>query len=123
MNRERFEVITSAFPSARVLVVGDIYLDQTNFGRITEMSLEAPVPIFEMARQYHNPGAAGNVAANLAAMGATVYLAGIVGDDINAGILRKELDDRGIDHSGIVVDANKPRNTYGNFRAGGGYLS
>jgi len=119
MNRERFEVITSAFPSARVLVVGDIYLDQTNFGRITEMSLEAPVPIFEMARQYHNPGAAGNVAANLAAMGATVYLAGIVGDDINAGILRKELDDRGIDHSGIVVDANNPTNTYGKFRAGG----
>lgn len=119
MNKERFEAIIGAFSSSSVMVVGDIYLDQTNFGRITEMSLEAPIPIFEMSRQYHNPGAAGNVAANLAAMGATVYLAGIVGDDTNAGVLRKELDDRGIGHSGLVVDPSNPTNTYGKFRAGG----
>lgn len=119
MIRERFDTLSAAYSSAKVMVVGDIYLDQTNFGQITEMSLEAPIPVFEMSHQHHNPGAAGNVAANLAAMGAQVYLVGIVGADSNAEILRKELDARGIDHSGIVVDPDNPTNTYGKFRAGG----
>ncbi|MFP6581533.1 MAG: PfkB family carbohydrate kinase [Candidatus Hydrogenedentota bacterium] len=116
---ERFNTITAEFPDKKVMVVGDIYLDETNFGRISEMSLEAPIPVFEKTRQYHNPGAAGNVAANLASMGGQVWLVGVVGEDVNAGILRKELDARGIDYSSIVVDADNPTNTYGKFRAGG----
>ena len=52
-------------------------------------------------------------------MGASVSLVGVVGDDTNAGILRRKLDHFGIDHSGIVVDPTSQTNTYGKFRAGG----
>ena len=119
ITRKRFDQIIAQFKDKRILVVGDIYLDETNFGRITEMSLEAPIPVFEKTRQYHNPGAAGNVAANIAAMGGQASLVGIVGADTNADILRRELDPRGIDGSGIVVDPDNPTNTYGKYRAGG----
>jgi len=120
MNKDRFDTLTNSFSKARVMVVGDIYLDETNFGVITEMSLEAPIPVFELQRRYHNPGAAGNVATNLAAMGAQrVEMVGIVGQDVNADIVKKEFKDRNVSISGLVVDPDSPTNTYGKFRAGG----
>ena len=47
ITADRFRTITAGFPNQNIMVVGDIYLDETNFGRITEMSLEAPIPVFE----------------------------------------------------------------------------
>lgn len=120
MSQERFETLCNSFSDARVMVVGDIYLDETHFGAMTEMSLEAPVPVFELQRRTHNPGAAGNVATNLAAMGAKrIEMVGIVGSDPNADIVRREFEARGVSLSGLVVDSDSPTSTYGKFRAGG----
>jgi D-beta-D-heptose 7-phosphate kinase/D-beta-D-heptose 1-phosphate adenosyltransferase len=118
MNIERLEAILGQFVNHRVLVVGDVYLDAMHSGRITEMSLEAPIPVFENAHTSYNPGAAGNVAANISAMGATSLLCGVIGNDANAGILVEECTKRGIDTKGLIGTDSQPTNTYGKFRAG-----
>ncbi|NIA12606.1 MAG: adenylyltransferase/cytidyltransferase family protein [Nitrospiraceae bacterium] len=119
MNTERQQELLAQFANKRVLVVGDIYLDENVYGSVTEVSLEAPIPIFEVLERRHNPGAAGNAACNVAAMGAATYMIGVVGDDPNADIVRKEFAVRNVDTSGIVADPERPTNTYGKLRAGG----
>ncbi len=115
----KYSELLARFDKARVLVVGDIYLDENVFGTVTEVSLEAPIPVYEVHEKRHNPGAAGNAACNVAALGATTYMVGYVGDDINAGIVREEFAKRNVDTSGLVVDPDRATNTYGKLRAGG----
>ena len=119
MDHEHYCDLLSRFDQFGVMAVGDIYLDEDVFGVVTGISLEAPIPIFEVHNRRHNPGAAGNAACNVAALGAKTYMVGVVGDDPNAGIVRKEFALRNVDTSGIVVDPQRPTNTYGKLRAGG----
>ena len=86
----RYEALIRRFGGYRVLVVGDVYLDENVDGVVTGVSLEAPIAVYEVQRKRHNPGAAGNAACNLAALGAKTYMVGVVGDDVNADIVRKE---------------------------------
>jgi D-beta-D-heptose 7-phosphate kinase/D-beta-D-heptose 1-phosphate adenosyltransferase len=92
------------FGQLRVVVVGDVMLDRYVIGRVRRISPEAPVPVVEVDRTVHRPGGAGNVAVNLMRLGAKVALIGLVGDDGEAGILRKVLAERGLgDDSAIVT--------------------
>ena len=119
MIAEHLQSLFPHFEKARVLVVGDVYLDDVSLGRMTGISLEAPVPIFELDERRYNPGAAGNVACNLAALGARTAIVGVVGADTNSDILREEFRKRGIETTGLVVDAARPTNVYGKLRAYG----
>ena len=69
------------FAKARVLVVGDVMLDRYWFGEVSRISPEAPVPVVRVERTEERPGGAANVARNAAALGATVGLLSVVGDD------------------------------------------
>ncbi|MFP4502282.1 MAG: D-glycero-beta-D-manno-heptose 1-phosphate adenylyltransferase [Candidatus Hydrogenedentota bacterium] len=119
MDTERLRAIVSRFGEVRVMEVGDIYLDELVEGRVTEISLEAPIPVFEVARRKHNPGAAGNAACNAASLGAQVFMVGVIGEDANAGTVRHEFEVRGVDTSYIVTDGQRLTSTYGKLRAGG----
>lgn len=119
MNVERYHELMSRFSEKRVMVVGDIYLDENVFGVVNGVSLEAPIPIFEVRERRHNPGAAGNAACNAAALGARTCMVGVVGADPNADIVRHEFAVRNVDTSGIVVDPGRATNTYGKLKAGG----
>ena len=119
MSTQHLRDLLDKFEHARVLVVGDIYLDENVFGSVTEVSLEAPIPILEVRTRKYNPGAAGNAACNVAALGATTYMIGVVGDDVNADIVRKEFHVRNVDTSHLVVSPGTQTNTYGKLRAGG----
>jgi D-beta-D-heptose 7-phosphate kinase/D-beta-D-heptose 1-phosphate adenosyltransferase len=119
MDLERYRDLLSRFEKARVLVVGDIYLDENVYGVVTGVSLEAPIPIYEVHRRKYNPGAAGNAACNVAALGAKTYMVGYVGQDTNADIVRREFEVRNVDTSGLVVHPTRATNTYGKLRAGG----
>jgi rfaE bifunctional protein kinase chain/domain len=66
---------------ARVLVVGDVMLDQYWFGEVSRISPEAPVPVVRIGRMEERPGGAANVARNAAALGAQVDLLAVVGED------------------------------------------
>ena len=119
MDREYYSNLLKKFFDVRVMAVGDIYLDENVFGKITEVSLEAPIPVFEVLERRHNPGAAGNAACNAASLGGKVTMVGVVGDDPNAGIVKHEFALRNVDTSGIVTDPARPTNTYGKLKAGG----
>ncbi len=69
------------FAKIRVLVVGDIMLDRFEYGRVERISPEAPVPVFKFAYEKKMLGGAGNVAANLAALGCKAIFIGAVGQD------------------------------------------
>lgn len=117
MTPARLQELFAKFDQKRVVVIGDIYLDEIVRGLMVGTSLESPVPILEIAERRYNPGAAGNAACNVAALGAHTTMVGVVGADTNADILRAEFKRLGVDASGLVVDAARPTNTYGKMSA------
>ena len=90
------------FDSARVLVVGDVMLDRYWQGGTSRISPEAPVPVVRVNGREDSPGGAGNVALNIAALGAAATLVGLVGED-EPGI---ELESR-LGAAGVLCDFEK----------------
>ena len=88
----------SAFAGTRVLVIGDLMLDQFIYGKVERISPEAPVPIFKVEREKHMLGGAGNVVANLCALGCEVSFVGIVGKDANGREIARLLSECGAQH-------------------------
>ncbi len=82
----------------RVLVVGDVMLDEYWFGAVNRISPEAPVPIVKISQSDERPGGAANVARNVVALGAQATLLSVVGVDEAAVRLRNVLDAHGIRH-------------------------
>ncbi|MFN2411266.1 MAG: D-glycero-beta-D-manno-heptose-7-phosphate kinase, partial [Halomonas sp.] len=85
------KVDLNALEYARVLVVGDVMLDRYWHGGTSRISPEAPVPVVRVEDADDRPGGAANVALNIAALGAQVGLAGLVGTDENAELLSRQL--------------------------------
>ncbi|MCS6802619.1 MAG: D-glycero-beta-D-manno-heptose-7-phosphate kinase [Chloroflexota bacterium] len=100
--------LVDRFVGRRVLVVGDVMLDEYLRGTVRRISPEAPVPVVEVRERFCLAGGAGNVAMNLRALGAEVVIAGIVGADEFGRELRRLLDEAGVDCSGIVTSAERP---------------
>jgi len=100
--------IISSFATKHILVVGDFMLDRYDFGRVTRISPEAPVPVFEYESSEFKAGGAGNTAMNLAALGAKVSVYGIVGPDENAEILKSLFTQHNINYQGLIVDSSRP---------------
>jgi D-beta-D-heptose 7-phosphate kinase/D-beta-D-heptose 1-phosphate adenosyltransferase len=92
----------------RVLVVGDVMLDRYVWGDAERISQEAPVILLHADRREERLGGASSVATLLRALGARVYLAGVVGNDGDGGRIRQLLADLGIDHEGVITDAERP---------------
>ncbi len=92
MKQETFEKIAAA----RVLVAGDLMLDRYWHGATERISPEAPVPVVHVREEEGRPGGAGNVALNLAVLGARVTLLGVTGEDEAAGRLERALTEAGV---------------------------
>lgn len=84
------------FESARVLVAGDVMLDRYWHGSTSRISPEAPVPVVRVEEAEERPGGAGNVALNIAALGAQVSLLAVTGGDDAARALAAQLDAAGV---------------------------
>src|SRR3982751_3972481 len=69
------------FSHLKALVIGDLMLDHFLWGTVSRISPEAPVPVVDVTRETEMPGGAGNVALNMAALGAEIFVAGIIGQD------------------------------------------
>ena len=76
------------FAGVRALVVGDLMLDCFSFGRVSRISPEAPVPVLKVMQESRTLGGGGNVAANIAALGAEAVLVGAVGTDAHGRMFR-----------------------------------
>jgi D-glycero-beta-D-manno-heptose-7-phosphate kinase len=92
----------------RVLVVGDVILDEYLTGWANRLSREAPIPVLEFERREYIPGGAANPAANIAALGSRAIQVGVVGADPDAATLHETLQARGIDAAGLVRDPSRP---------------
>ena len=79
------------FNGVRVLVVGDVMLDRYWSGDTSRVSPEAPIPIVHVREQHDRAGGAGNVALNVAALGATASILGLIGKDKDGDLLEKKL--------------------------------
>ncbi|MBB6052951.1 bifunctional heptose 7-phosphate kinase/heptose 1-phosphate adenyltransferase [Armatimonas rosea] len=108
MMRDELLTILENFPGKRVLVVGDLMADEHIWGHVNRISPEAPVPIVEVERETFVPGGAANTAAQLVAFEATVFVAGVVGDDAAGGKLREALTTLGADVRAVVTATDRP---------------
>ena len=110
VSTSRLQGIIRGFRGLEIGVLGDLMLDELLRGDATRISPEAPVPVVrienESAREGF-PGGAGNVAANLAALGGRAVLFGVIGDDAPGRKLRALLGERGIDASGVTEEPRR----------------
>ncbi|MEO6835090.1 MAG: D-glycero-beta-D-manno-heptose-7-phosphate kinase [Candidatus Tumulicola sp.] len=92
----------------KILVVGDVMIDEWIWGTVTRISPEAPVPVVAVSDHSFTLGGAGNVANNLRALGADVSLAGTVGNDAFAQQVRDMLRGEQVDDGGVFTLADRP---------------
>jgi ADP-heptose synthase, bifunctional sugar kinase/adenylyltransferase len=96
------------FSQARVLVVGDLTLDEFLTGQVERLSREAPVLILRHEHTRQIPGGGANAVYNLAKLGASVKVVGLVGNDDQGIALCRIFEQSGIDIRGIFIDPNRP---------------
>jgi len=108
LTQDRARALSTTFERKRIIVLGDLMLDEFIWGRVRRISPEAPVPVVDVERQTRAIGGAGNVVSNLVALGAVALPLGVVGDDDDATRLRKILGEFGADTGGIIVDPSRP---------------
>jgi rfaE bifunctional protein kinase chain/domain len=100
--------IVSHFEGKKVLVLGDVMLDEYIVGQVTRISPEAPVPVVAQRKVYYSSGGAANVAMNISSLGGKAYLVGLVGDDREGEQLKHTFVNNGINIEGLMVDSQRP---------------
>lgn len=100
--------LLECFSQARVLVVGDLTLDEFITGQVERISREAPVLILRHETTRQLPGGGANAAYNLAKLGAQVKVVGLFGQDDQGRSLHQIFDAAGIDTQGILIDPDRP---------------
>src|SRR5580693_9016118 len=96
-----------ALRGRRIGVVGDFMLDRYLWGSAARLSPEAPVPVVDFANESQVLGGAGNVAMNLAVLGATVFPFGVVGEDEDGRAIRSCVSAAGMAGKGVLADASR----------------
>ena len=100
----KFRRLLDSFVGKRILVVGDMMLDEYVVGKATRISPEAPVMVVRQHRTYSVPGGAANVAKNIEAMGGRATVVGVVGEDSAGRELQKSLGEHGV----LIPDPDRP---------------
>lgn len=100
--------LISSFDGRRVLVLGDVMLDEYLTGEVRRISPEAPVPVVDVSGRLHLPGGAANVASNIASLSGSPILLGIVGNDESANHLRSALKSNQVSTDSLSVIDGRP---------------
>ncbi len=96
------------FAGKKILVIGDVMLDEYLWGQVERISPEAPVPLIDVEKETVGVGGAANVSANILSMGGQPILAGVVGDDQAGETMKTLLIEMGIDNNGIFSCRDRP---------------
>ena len=107
VSERRLRTLLGRFARVRVLVVGDLMLDQFVFGRVERISPEAPVPVVHVGREELRPGGAGNVVSNVRTLGGRASVCGLVGRDPAGDRLREVLAATGAATAGILASRHR----------------
>ncbi len=108
LSTARVRQILDNATRVRVLVVGDVMLDQFIWGNVARISPEAPVPVVDFTSESFMPGGAANVARNLTALNVPAELFGAVGRDPSARQLKRLLNEHRIGCEGLIASASRP---------------
>ncbi len=100
-------ILNKGQPNSKILVIGDLMIDHYIFGQSSRLSPEAPVPILLVQRETSTLGGAANVAQNLIAYKAEVFVCGIVGNDESGKKLLQMLKEGSIDAGFTYIDNNR----------------
>jgi D-beta-D-heptose 7-phosphate kinase/D-beta-D-heptose 1-phosphate adenosyltransferase len=106
-ERKKLESILKSFPKVKLLVVGDIMMDRSVWGKVSRISPEAPVPVVIAEIEDFNLGGAANVAHNIRSLGGAVSLCGLVGDDENGRKIYRRIVERGIQAQGVFFEQGR----------------
>jgi rfaE bifunctional protein kinase chain/domain len=120
IKEQRLRDILSNIKSKRICVFGDFYLDRYSIGIMEAISREAPIPIIRLKHvnsTMFTPGGAGNVALNLADLGACVCVAGIRGHDTFGNELESRLNEKQIDTKNLIVAEDRVTGAFEKFYA------
>jgi D-beta-D-heptose 7-phosphate kinase/D-beta-D-heptose 1-phosphate adenosyltransferase len=104
-----FEKRLSDLSKQTILCIGDVMLDEFIYGDVSRISPEAPAPVIAVAREHVIVGGAGNVARNIASLGARCHFVGVIGDDLAGKTLKAsfgEAQRKIVPH--LVVDSSRP---------------
>ncbi len=104
LSRERVKSLLSTIAEKRVLVVGDVMLDEFIWGTVRRISPEAPVPVVDVRRESYILGGAGNAAANIRALGGVPVLLGVIGMDAGAARIQELVREMSIEGSALIPD-------------------
>ena len=111
MNKEQIEKIFEGLKQLRVLVIGDVMLDNYWWGHVERISPEAPVPVVALDKRDSRLGGAANVALNCVRLGAKVSLASVTGNDAEGEQLVKMANSEGIDTGLVLKSKLRPTTT------------
>lgn len=98
----------SKFDNRRIMVIGDMMIDEYVWGGVERISPEAPVQVVSVEKEDYTLGGAGNVVNNLAALGAEVLPVGVIGDGGMGGLLIERFRKLGADTSGVIREPGRP---------------
>jgi D-beta-D-heptose 7-phosphate kinase / D-beta-D-heptose 1-phosphate adenosyltransferase len=103
-----FDALSHAMTRQTVLCVGDLMLDEFVYGEVSRISPEAPAPVIAVQRSETDIGGAGNVARNIASLGARCIFVGLIGEDDAGKALKAALARESLIESVLVCDAGRP---------------
>jgi D-beta-D-heptose 7-phosphate kinase/D-beta-D-heptose 1-phosphate adenosyltransferase len=107
-NLEKIDEIIARIKDKKVLVVGDLMIDEYLWGAVTRVSPEAPVPIVGVTGETLRLGGAANVAHNVISLGGNVELCGVIGDDQMGRWLISDLKGKNIGTRGVATVTSRP---------------
>jgi D-beta-D-heptose 7-phosphate kinase/D-beta-D-heptose 1-phosphate adenosyltransferase len=110
LTKQRAQELISAMRNRKIVVLGDVMLDEFIWGDVTRISPEAPVPVVDIRRESVHLGGAANVLANIVALGAKACVVGVIGHDSAGERLRASLKEVSPSQPDdyLVVDQNRP---------------
>ncbi len=106
IDKARLKLLLKKFKKSKILVIGDLILDQFIWGDVSRISPEAPVPVVHVQRESFMPGGAANVACSIRDLNGAAAITGTIGNDLWGRTLKKYLK-RKSDVKGVIADSGR----------------
>jgi rfaE bifunctional protein kinase chain/domain len=107
-NPQELKRCVDRFSEARLIVVGDIIMDEYIWGDVSRISPEAPVPVVDIQEETKMLGGAANVLNNIASLGGKAILCGVIGDDQTGQEIVEKMKRQGLRTDGIITESRRP---------------
>ena len=119
---DNYNELFGKLSAKKAIVVGDVMIDSYMIGKVDRISPEAPVPVVSVTDRKYRLGGAANVALNIAAFGAEVYLCSVIGNDSMGQVFRDLLRENNLPDNGIISSENRKTTTKTRVISGGQHL-